>query len=232
MLLALIIAIIFGTTSGSASEFVSLIPNIKREIRQNVSDDARKAELFDLLKAYEKTIKKSQKEEEKLKKEADKASANYEISKAEFLRVYDNYYNSRERLLASLINYRLLFQEQITEEEIQMMYKDAMIASKKERRKEAKQEIKAEEKLLQVFDDIEDIVVKHISDSTNTSLVRSYLGDFESTIFEFIDEAKDLGLKRRMLVDDVNASREEIIKHTTKKEWKAINRELKVFLKS
>jgi len=257
MLIALIMAIIFGVTRGTESEFVSVIPNLKKEIRQNVSDDVRKKELLTLFKAYEKTIKKSQKEEKKLKKLANKASADRAVSRNEFLRVFDNYYNSRERLLASLINYRLSFQERITEEELLQIYEEAMVASRRERRKDEKGDTKAEEKLIKVFEDIGDIVVKHIDDSTKTETVKGYLHDFESTIFSFVDEARDLGVQRRLMVDDKNTSRaelealfektgqlryrasrefatlrEEIINNTNEKEWKAINKELKVFLKS
>jgi hypothetical protein len=138
MLIGLIIAIIFGVSRGAESEFVPVIPNIKKEIRQNVSDDARKEELLILVKASEKTIKKSEKENKKLKKVADKASKDREVSRNEFLRQYDYYYNARERLLASLINYRLLFKENISDELILKIYEDALVASRKERRKEDK----------------------------------------------------------------------------------------------
>ncbi len=257
MLLGLILAIIFGTTRGLESEFTSSIPHLKKEIRQNVSDDARKAELLTLLKVYEKTIKKSEKEKKKQKKFLDKASADRSVSTNEFLQVYDDYYNSRERLLASLIDYRLLFQEQITEEELFQINQNGMVTSKKERRQDVKQEGKAEEKLIKVFEDIGDIVVKHISDSTKTESVKGYLHDFETTIFELVDEARDLLIRRQMMVDNKNATREEIeglfektgqlrvrasrefatlreeiINNTSEKEWKAINKELKVFLKS
>ncbi len=257
MLIGLIFAIIFGSSRGSESEFVSSIPHLKKEIRRNVSDDARKEELLVLFKAYELTIKKSQKEEKKLKKSADKVSADRTISRNEFLREYDNYYNSRERLIASLIDYRILFQEQITEEELSRIYENALVASKRERRQDDKQDGKARKKLIKVFDDIGDIVIKHIDDSTKTEEVKGYLDDFESTIFEFIDEAQDLSIQRQIMVDDRNATREElealfektgqlryrasrefalmreeIIKNTDEREWKAINKELKVFLKS
>jgi len=257
MLIGLIFAIIFGTTRGPASEFVSSIPHLKKEIRKNVSDDARKAELLTLAKAYEKTIKKSEKEEKKLKKKADKASADRAVSRNEFLRVYDNYYNSRERLLASLINYRLLFQEQITEEELKQIYEDVMVTSRRERRQDDKQDEKVEEKLHKQIEDIGDIVVKHIDDPTKTELVKGYLHDFETTIFAFVDEAYDLSILRKIMLDDKNATREdlealfektgqlryrasrefatlreEIINNTNEKEWKAINKELKVFLSS
>lgn len=256
MLVALIMAIIFGTTRGPEAEFTSYIPHLKREIRRNVEDDARKAELITLVKAYEKTIKNAEKEKKKLKKQADKASADRTVGRNEFLRVYDNYYNSRERLLASLINYRLLFQEQITEEEIVKMYEKAMITSKKELRQDKKEDEKSEEKLHKVFEDIGDILIKHM-DESNRGPVTAYLEDFESTIFAFVDEAYELGVQRRILMDDRNVSREEmeamftktaqlryrasrefaslrqeIIEHTNQKEWKAINKELRVFLKS
>ncbi len=257
MLIGLIFAIIFGTTRGPGSEFVTTVPHLKKEIRQNVTDKAREKELVALLKSYEKTIKKSQKEEKKLKKLADKASADRNISRNEFLREYDNYYNSRERLIASLIDYRILFQEQITEEELVRIYENAMITSKRERRQDDKQENKAEEKLIKVFEDISDIAVKHIDDPKKAEVIKGYLHDFETTIFAFVDEAHDLSIQREILVDDKNATRkeleglfersaqlryrasrefaimrEEIIKNTDEREWKAINKELKVFLKS
>ena len=257
MLIGLIFAIIFGSSRGPESEFISSIPHLKKEIRKNVEDDVRKEELLALVKVYERTRKKSEKEEKKLKKTADKASADRNVSRNEFLRVYDNYYNSRERLIASLINYRLLFQEQITEEEILLIYEDALITSKRERRQDDKQEEKAEQKLTKVFEDIGDIVVKQIDDATKTELVKGYLHDFEVTILAFVDEAYDLSIQRQILLDNKNATREEIeslfkktgqlryrasrefatlreeiIKNTNEKEWKAINRELKVFLKS
>lgn len=257
MLIALIMAIIFGTSRmGAESEFASNIPNVKKEIRKNVSDDARKEELITLLNAYEKTIKLSEKEKKKLKKEADKASADRTVNRNEFLRVYDNYYNSRERLLASLINYRILFQEQITEEEIQKMYADALLTSKKEIRQEVKKDGKAEQKLIKVFRDIEDILVKHI-DESKTESVKGYLNDFETTIYEFLDEAVELNIQRQILTDNINVTRDElealftkigqlryrasrefatlreaILHNTDEKQWKAINKELKVFLKS
>ncbi len=257
MLIGLIFAIIFGTTRGPESEFVTSIPDLKKEIRQNVPDKAREEELVALVKAYEKTIKKSQKEEKKLKKLADKASADKNISRQEFLRVYDNYYNSRERLIASLINYRILFQEQITEEELLHIYEDAMADSRRERRLDDKHDEKAEEKLIKVFKDIREIVVNHINDPKKREEIKGYLHDFETTIFAFVDEAYDLNIQRMLLVDDKNATqkeleglfertgqlryrasrefsimREEIIKNTNEREWKAINKELKVFLKS
>lgn len=257
MLLGLIIAIIFGITRGPESEFVSSVPHLKKEIKKNVTDDAREKELISLVKAYEKTIKKSEKESKKLKKAMDKASADREVNREAFLREVDNYYKARERLLASLINYRLLFQEQITEEEVAGLYDAAMITSKRERRQEVKKDGKAEKKLMKVFDDIGDIIIRHIDDSTATALVQGHLDDFEATIFEFIEEAHDLSIRRQIMVDNKNATREEmlalfestgqlryrasrefatlrqeIIKNTNEKEWKAINKELRTFTKS
>ena len=256
MLLGLLIAIIFGTSRGPESEFATTIPHLKKEIRKNVEDETREKELISLVKAYEKTIKKSEKESKQLKKVSDKASSDREVNREGFLREIDNYYKSRERLLASLINYRLLFQEQITEEELRLIYDDAMILSKRERRQDAKEADKAAEKLVRVFDDIGDIIVRHIEDPSAETEVKRYLDEFESTIFEFVEEAHDLSVQRQIMVDDRTASREalealfektgqlryrasrefaslrqEIIENTTEKEWKAINKELRAFTK-
>jgi hypothetical protein len=174
---------------------------------------------------------------------ADKASADRNISRSEFLREYDNYYNSRERLIASLINYRILFQEQITEEEILLIYENALVTSKRER----------QEKPIKVYEDITKIVVKHIDDPKKSEEIKGYLHDFETTVFAFVEEAYKLNIQRQILVDDKNTTRkeleglfektaqlryrasrefsvmrEEIIKNTNEDEWKAINKELKI----
>jgi len=257
MLIGLIIALIFGFSRGAESEFAPYIPNIKKEIKRNVPDKSRKDTLLLLVKDYEKTIKKYDKEKKKLQKKVNKAGTDREVSTEVFLKHYDDYYNSRIRLMSKLIDYRLMFQEQITEEELLLVAEKADFATKKERRKEDKAAAKAEDKLNKVFLDINDIILKHIQDPAKTKLVTKSLNDFETTIYNYVDEARDLVVKRHIMLDDKNATREEIdeifkrsdqlrfkasrdfselreviIMNTDKREWKAINKEMKVFLKS
>ena len=100
-------------------------------------------------------------------------------------------------------------------------------------------------------------VLKHIPDSTRSERVLESLYDFESSVYATVDEAMDLEVERKIRLNDRQATREEIeemyersnriryqtardfaqlreqvILHTSKKEWKAINKELKSFLKN
>ena len=88
-------------------------------------------------------------------------------------------------------------------------------------------------------------------------VVSKSLQDFESTVYTFVDEATKLSMKRKARIDEKDTSREDIEKmfeatnqlrykasrefarlrevlilNTDEKEWKAINKELKVFLNS
>ncbi len=256
MLLGLIIALIFGVDSDT-SEFASYIPHIKKEIRNHVPEGSRKDTLLLLVKDYDKTIKKYDKKKKKLKKTLHKAGSDREVSTDDFLNHYERYYNARMELISSLIGYRIMFQEQITQEELLLVAEEAGFTSKKERRKEGKQEKKAEKKLDKVFEDINNIVLKHIEDSTKTELVSRSLLDFETTIYAYVDEAKELVAARHLMLDDNSATREEIdeiynrsnqlmyqasrdyvelreiiINSTNEKEWRAINKELDAFLKT
>jgi hypothetical protein len=257
MLIGMLITLIFGVSGGAESEFASYIPNIKKEIRQNVSEEIRKDTLMVLIKDYEKAIKKYDKEKEKLLKKVDRASADREVSTEVLLQYYDDYYQARLSLFSELIGYRLLFQDQLTDEELLLITDKAVATSKREWRKENKKEQKKEEKLEKVFLDIHEIIVKHISDSAKMVVVSKSLQDFESTVYSFVDESINLTMKRKDRLDEKDATREDIEKmyestnqlryrasrefarlrevlilNTDEKEWKAINKELKVFLNS
>lgn len=256
MLIGLIISAIIALTGGDESEFVSSIPHIKREIRRHVLEDARKDSLLVLVKAYEKEIKKYEKGKDKLQKNLYKTSSDRSKSTDEFLEAYDAYYQATVSLISSLIDYRLLFQQQVTEEELQLIAEKAMESSKKEQRQLAKGEEKIKEHLQDSFKDIHKVVNKHVDDPAKADTITKNLDDLENTVYEFIDEALELNMEKKRLLDDKNASgeelhelyerssdlrfqgsrnyahfREEAIRHTNEREWKAINKELKSFLK-
>jgi hypothetical protein len=256
MLIALIISLIFGV-AGEESEFATSIPHIKKEIRQNVQEAERKDTLIVLVKDYEKAIKQYDKEKKKLRKEVNKAGTDREVSTEDLLGYYDAYYNARISLLSELIGYRLMFQEKVTDEELLLITNNAILTTTKEYRKEGKEEDKQEKALEKVFLNLNKIIVKHITDSTKLTVIKGSLQEFENTVYTFVDEARNLALERKARVDDRDASREEIeeiyepinqlrykasrefaklrevvIENTDNRQWKAINRELKVFLKS
>jgi hypothetical protein len=222
-----------------------------------VENKARKDTLLLLVKDYDKAIKKYEKKKKKQFKVLNKISPDREKTSGEFMAAYDAYYQSRKQLTSELIGYRIMFQEQITEDELLLVIEEAYMDSKKERRQDQKAEDKSEEKLSKIFEDLNDIVLKHIEDSTKVGIITQSLHEFESSLYAAVDEAYNLEVERKLRLDDKEATREEIeemydqsnqvryataknfaelrqklIDHTNEKEWKDINKELKVFLKN
>ena len=256
MLIGLIIALIFGV-SGTESEFASSIPNLKKEIRQNVPEKVRKDTLMVLLKEYEKIVKKYDKSKKKLLKNVKKSGLDRTVSTEAFLQSYDDYYDTRIEAMTQLINYRLLFQDNLTRDELFMMTEKALETKKKAKKKEEKQLGKADKNLKKAFQNINKIILKHIDDSAKTKIVEQHLITFENTVYTHVDEARILRMERMAMLNVKDASREDIealyertnllryeasrnysalrevlIKNTDESQWKAINKELKVFLKS
>jgi hypothetical protein len=257
MLIGLIIALIFGVSGGAESEFASYIPHLKKEIRQNVPEKARKDTLMILVKDFERTIKKYDKKKKKLLKDVKKSGMDRTVSTEAFLQTYDDFYNTRIETMSQLIDYRLMFQEKITQYELFMITEKALETKKKAKRKEEKQLGKADKNIKKVFRDINDIILKHIDDSTKTEIVEEQLTVFEKTVYTNVEEARTLRMERMVMLNVQDASREDIealyvrtnqlryqasrnyaalrevlIQNTNEREWKAIKKELKVFLQS
>lgn len=262
MLIGLLVgAIVALFGGGEPSEYAASIPKMQKEIKRHVEDEARKDSLVVLVKAYEKEIKKSDKEIRKIQKNMYKDAGNREVSTDEFLEVYDAYFKASGDLLSSLIEYRLAFQEQITGEELLLVSENAREEVKKEeekkdKKKEKKGEEKIEDQIRESFVGIKEIVNKDIEDPDKAAHLSALLDEFEAKIQAFIIEGKEIDIRRLELLNDKHASREELdeiyaksnqirfdasriyakfreeaIQNTTKKEWKSIQKDLKKFTK-
>jgi hypothetical protein len=257
MLIGLLMAAIIAILSGGESEYLPSIPKIKKEIKRNVVEESRKDSLLVIVKGYEKEVKKSEKAIKKTNKKVYKAAINREVGTPEFLDVYDAYFTTSVNLISSLVDYRLLFQEQITEEELSLITEKALEEpKKKENRKEQKGEEKIEDQIKKKFKKINEIVIKDIEDPDKAKLLTSSLSEFESTIYAYLEEAKEIGKKKRLLLSDKNISRQELddifeksnqiriqasriyaqfredaIQNTTAKEWKSLQKDMKLFIK-
>ena len=242
---------------GAESEFVSYIPKIKKEIRRNVVEKERKDSLLVLVNGFEKEIKKYEKGKSKIQKNLYKTSADRSKSTVEFLEAYDAYYQSTMNLISSLIDYRMLFQDQVTEEELVLIAEKALESKKKDQKKLEKGEKKAQKELSAFFADINKAVIKHVEDAARADTIVKTVDQLERTVYIFIAEAREVSLGRKKILNNKNISREEIhelyaesgklrfqgardyahfreesIRLTSEKEWKAINKELKPLMKN
>jgi len=254
MLLGLLFALIFGS-SGEA-EFVSVVPNIDKEIKKNIPEKSRRDSILLLVDAYERAIKKYSKEKDRLQEQVNKVSADRSVSSEELLRQYDEYYQARAILISSLIDYRLMFQEQITEKELMLIIENAILSSQKEKEEKQKQEEKTEDNLNAAFAEIHDILVKNIADPGKSKTVENSFYEFERSMYDYLDTSHDVDADRKTMLLYIDATREElegiyeqsnqvrykaardfaflredVIRNTTEGEWKQINKELRAFFK-
>jgi hypothetical protein len=255
MLLGLLFALIFGP-SGEA-EFVSVVPNLDQEIKQTITDKERRKDLLDLVDAYEGAIKEFTKDKKQLQKQVNQSSGDRNVSSETLLMHYDEYHQARRRLITSLIDYRLMFQEQITEKELMLLIEKAIVTSEKDKLDAQKLEEKTEDELNKAFSQIHDIIVRNILDPVKSETVTKSFYTFEQSMYNYLDISRDAKADRTALLLYIDATREElgavyeqsnqvryraandfavlrdrVIENTSEKEWKQINKELKVFFKN
>ena len=255
MLLGLLFALIFGS-SGEA-EFASSLPNLKKEVKYMIPEKERRDSITILIDAFDGAIKDYKKENDQLRKKVDKVSADRSVRSEEFLKYYDEFYQSRVNLISSLIDYRILFQEQITDLEQVRVIEDAIVTSSDQRREKQIQEEKTEDKLNAAFREIADILIRNIGDPDRIDKVAESFLEFERSMYEYLDTSRDTDGDRKASLLITNPTREElegiyersnqlryqaardfailrekVILYTTEKEWKEINKELKKFFKA
>jgi hypothetical protein len=254
MLLALLFAMIFG--SGGESEFVSAVPNLKKEVKINIEDKARRDSILVLVDGYEGAIKDHEKEKERLQKQVNKVSADRSVKAREFLEYYDAYYESRVDLISSLIDYRLMMQQQSTDKELMMVIEKAIVSSAEQRRENQILEEQTEDNLNEAFREIADILTRNLGDRDRVEKVAESFLEFERTMYDNVDNYRDTNADRKASLLINNPTREEleglyvqsnqirykaardfailreaVIVNTTEDEWKQINKELKAFFK-
>jgi len=255
MLLGLLFALIFG--SGGESEFVSSVPDLKKEVKVNIADKDRRDSILVLIDHFEGDIKEYAKETDRLQEEVNKVSTDRSVSTEEFLSYYDEYYRSRVRLISALIDYRLMFLQQITNEELNLVIEKAIVSSEDQRREKQKREEETEDNLNEAFSEIHDIIVRNIVDPDKSETVTQSFYVFERTMYDNVDTSRDTDADRKasLLISNptkqeleriyersnqlrYNAARsfavlrEKVIQNTTEDEWKKINKELRAFFKT
>jgi hypothetical protein len=247
--------LIFGT--GAESEFAFNIPNIQQEIRQHVEEEQRQDTLLLLVREYESAIKKYEEEKERQFKNLNEVGWDRARGRSEYLAAYEEYYQSRVKLISSLIDYRFMMLENVNNQELLLIVEDALNRPQRTVRKEERQAGKSQDRLIGVFVNLNEILSRNIQDSLKAEVIRQSLHTLETSIYAAVDETYKLTVERRNKLDDRHATREEImdmyarsnqlrleaarnfavlrqdvIENTNQQEWQAINRELEAFLKN
>jgi len=255
MLLGLLFAMIFG--AGGESEFATSIPNIQKEVKQNIVDKERRDSVLELIKDYEDAIKVYEKETDRLQEKVNEVSGSREVSSEQLLTQYDEYHQARISLISSLIDYRLMFQQQITDRELLGVIENTIKTTSQDKIKQQEQQENTEDNLNLSLNEILEILKRNIKDPDMSKRVTESFLDFERTMYDYLDTSRDMDEERKAMLLNINATkqqleavyeqsnllrhkaardfavlRDQVITNTTEKEWKAINKELKAFFKS
>lgn len=245
---------IFG--SGGEAEFVSMIPNLDKEVKRTVHDKERKKDILALIDEYEAAIKDYAREKQGLQEKVNMVSGDRSVSSEELLKHYDEYYQARAGLISSLIDYRLRFQEKFTKEEWLLLIEGAIVSNEEDMLKKMEREEKTEDDLNAAFSEIRDIIVRNITDPAKSETVTRSFYTFEQSMYDYLDVSRDTDADRTSWLLYIDATREElggiyeqsnqvryraardfavlredVIKNTTEGEWMQINKELRAFFK-
>jgi len=246
---------IFG--AGGESEFATSIPNIQKEVKQNIVDKERRDSVLELIKDYEDAIKVYEKETDRLQEKVNEVSGSREVSSEQLLTQYDEYHQARISLISSLIDYRLMFQQQITDRELLGVIENTIKTTSQDKIKQQEQQENTEDNLNLSLNEILEILKRNIKDPDMSKRVTESFLDFERTMYDYLDTSRDMDEERKAMLLNINATkqqleavyeqsnllrhkaardfavlRDQVITNTTEKEWKAINKELKAFFKS
>ena len=189
--------------------------------------------------------------------QVDKVRADRHLSSDEFLSHYDEYYQTRVLLISSLIDYRLMFQKQITDKELLLVIENAIKISSDKRRDQEKYEEDTEDNLNMAFSEIHDIITRNIVDPDKSETVTQSFFEFERTMYNYVDTFRETDSEKTAMLLNTNPTKEElegmyersnqlrykaardfsilrekVIQNTNEREWKETNKELKKFFKS
>ena len=255
MLWALLIALLITKLSGGPEE-IFMIPKLNKEIKAQIVEKDRRGEILDLAKEAKKEIKVFGKIRKSKLKEIKQKGIQREVSSDDLMSIYDEYYQARLAMQASLIEKRLTIQDLITEEEWNNLIGSAVLPSEKAAKKIEKSDAKEDRKGEKVIAEIEKAIAKEVTDETRKENLVDALETFSTTLREFIEEGQRMNFKDNELVRSRTTTREDLegfykrqnelrykgtieyfeirnvaLANTTDDEWKAIVKAMNTILK-
>ncbi len=255
MLIALLFSVLFATAAGSPGSFF-LVPDLKKEIKKNVTDSERKAALLALSKDTERSIKAFSKSNKPYLKKIPDLYASREASREELETLLEASFAERKVLQGQLVEASLRFQELCTREEWDEIIDLAFQPSPKQRRKLEKASVKAITADQKPLEKIREVIESEIEDSGRRAKALESFEAFESELLSLQDHIRNMDAKNQETLrtygvsaeelsavyaeqnrirDEVYAAfldmHDEMIEATTEDEWAAISKKMKKIFK-
>lgn len=209
MLWAFLITLLITKLSGVPEE-IFIIPDLDKEIKSHVVDKERKKEILQVVKSAKNEIKAFHKLRKNKLKQIAKQGILKENPSEELLDIYKSYHNARLTMQSVLIDKRLKLQMLITDDEWKQLIENAVLPSEKALRQIDKSEQKDDDQVEKLIREIEETIIKEITDVEKRQHLLNSLEKFNITLKEFIDESQQMNLKDNKIARNKNASRKEI----------------------
>ena len=256
MLWALLITLLITKLSGGPEE-IFMVDDLKKEIKNNVTDQDRSKEILLLVKEAKTEIKTFGKLRKHKLKQLKKISQDRAVTTEELLNVFQEYFDARMAMQAKLIDDRLQIQELLNDEEWKQIIEPAVLPSEKAKKKIEKSESKENDKVEKFINDLKKEINNKLEEESKKKIINDKLDIFILTLKEFVEEGHKMNFEDNQLVRNKNASREDLegfyqrhnalrmkgtkeyfnirevaLQNTNEKEWKAIIKSLNSLVKS
>jgi hypothetical protein len=206
MLITLLV-IYLATLLGGGPEEIFMIPNLKKEIKKNVSDKDRKQNLYLLISDAKKEIKTFRKQQEKDVKKAKKLAGNYNSDFDDLKKIYNDSFENRKKHQAYSIDKRLKFQELMTDGEWDNMVKRQVILKRKDQKKKDKGEIKEEKEEDKMFTKMLEAINENISDEEKRSKINNSFSEFKKVFSSLLEEKRAHDFQDNDMIASRNSTR-------------------------
>ncbi len=204
--LALLIALLFG----GGPEEIFMVPDLKKEVRKNVTEKQAKKDLYVVISNAKKEIKAFRKKSGKYTKSAKKVAKDYQADLSELESIFDLSINLRKDHQQSMIESRLKFQDLMTDEEWNNMVRDQIELKKKPQKKKDKSKMKSEEAEKKMFNKMRETIETEISNEETRMRIDSSFTVFENALTSLFNEKRDYDLQDNKMLGDRHATREDL----------------------
>ena len=184
MLIALIIALIFG----GGTENLSFADESRKFVKKEIHDDPRRENILSEIEEYEERSKELSKNDKKWDKEWKALINDYNASRSDFSKVNEKFYAVRKENLNQIAVLEVSFRQKLTDNEwnklLQIVQQEGVKNSRKDK--------KNWEKFERVIEKIEGKLKNEIDDEKKLNIVLDGFKDLQSSLELYYNEKQAL----------------------------------------